>query len=161
VILNPFDLRAVRWDLFGEMSTIYDADQLAPSLIADVEGPESSWGNYARVFLTSRLRQLHRVKHHDVGELYSLITTTPVEDLRELLGDAAAGEREVRREQITKSRGGGPIFASDHRSVSTSTQHVTESEVLASEIEQLPDLQGFLKFASQPEWKRVKLAIPA
>jgi hypothetical protein len=67
------------------------------------------------------------------------------------------GEREVLREQVTKSRGGGPIFAANHRSVSTSTHHVTESAVLASEIEQLPDLEGFLKFASQPEWKRVKL----
>lgn len=37
------------------------------------------------------------------------------------------GEREVTREQVTKSRGGGSIFAAGHRSVSTSTQHVTES----------------------------------
>jgi hypothetical protein len=70
---------------------------------------------------------------------------------------ALIGEREVLREQVTKSRGGGVIFANDHRSVSTSTHHVTESAVLASEIEQLPDLHGFLKFASQPEWKRVRL----
>jgi type IV secretory pathway TraG/TraD family ATPase VirD4 len=330
VILNPFDPRASRWDLFGEMSTLYDADQLARSLIADIEGPESSWRNYARVFLTSLLRQLHRVQHDDVGELYRLIATTPVEDLRDLLGDTPAGpylvqdngrffgavravanthltalepisrqtsnsslsvrdwvrrgqgrgdvlflpyhaneiatlrniistwmrlaiyeamsqpegdqrlwfaideldalgqidglkdalarlrkfggrcvlgfqsiaqvagsfghaeaqtivencgntlilrcsasenggtarfashligEREVTREQVTKSRGGGPIFASDHRSVSTSTHHVIESAVLASEIEQLPDLQGFLKFASKPEWKRVNLQL--
>jgi type IV secretory pathway TraG/TraD family ATPase VirD4 len=69
------------------------------------------------------------------------------------------GEREVIREQTTKSRGGGVIFANNHRSVSTSFQHVTESAVLASEIEQLPDLQGFLKFASQPEWRRVRLTI--
>jgi hypothetical protein len=34
---------------------------------------------------------------------------------------------------------------------------VTESAVLPSEIEQLPDLQGYLKFASQPEWRRVTL----
>jgi len=33
-------------------------------------------------------------------------------------------------------------------------QHVTEAAVLPSEIEQLPDLQGYLKFASQPEWRR-------
>jgi type IV secretory pathway TraG/TraD family ATPase VirD4 len=91
VILNPFDPRAARWDLFGEMKTVYDADQLSRSLIADVEGPESSWRNYARVFLTSLLRQLHRVKHDDVGELYQLITATPVEDLRDLLGDTPAG----------------------------------------------------------------------
>jgi hypothetical protein len=67
------------------------------------------------------------------------------------------GEREVMREQLTNSRSGGPIFASDHRSVSKSMQHVAESAVLPSEIEQLPDLHGYLKLASQPEWRRVKL----
>ena len=66
------------------MTTLYDADQLSRSLIADAEGNEGPWRNYARVFLTSLLRQLHRVKHDDVGELYRLISTTPVEDLRDL-----------------------------------------------------------------------------
>jgi type IV secretory pathway TraG/TraD family ATPase VirD4 len=335
VILNPFDPKAARWDLFGEMTILHDADQLSRSLIADTEGAESSWRNYARVFLTSLLRQLHRVKHDDVGELYRLISTTPVEDLRDLLGDTPAGpylaqdngrffgavravanthlsalehianqksnttlsvrswvrnsgkgggshgqvlflpyraneiatlrsiistwmrlaiyetmsqpegdqllwfaideldalgpidglkdalarlrkfggrcvlgfqsiaqvsgsygraeaqtivencgntlilrcsasegggtarfasgligEREVTREQTTKTRGDGIIFASGHSSTSTSTHHVTESAVLASEIEQLPDLQGYLKFASQPGWKRVRLSPP-
>jgi type IV secretory pathway TraG/TraD family ATPase VirD4 len=328
VILNPFDSRAARWNLFGEMTTLYDADQLALSLIPDTDGTERPWRGYARVFLTSVLRQLHRVKHDDVAELYRLISTTPIDDLRDLLGDTPAGpylaqdngkffgavravanthlaalepiatqvsrdslsvrtwirtgrgvlflpyhaneiatlrsiistwmrlaiyeamsqsegdqhlwfaideldalgpidglkdalarlrkfggrcvlgfqsiaqvsgsyghaeaqtivencgntlilrcsasegggtarfasgligEREVLREQVTKSRGGGVIFANDHRSVSTSTHHVTESAVLASEIEQLPDLQGFLKFASTPEWRRVKLTTP-
>jgi type IV secretory pathway TraG/TraD family ATPase VirD4 len=70
------------------------------------------------------------------------------------------GEREVLREHVTNSRGGGFFSGNAHSSVSTSTQHVTESAVLASEIEQLSDLQGFLKFASQPGWKRVRLAIP-
>ena len=91
VILNPFDSRAPRWDLFGEMTQLHDADQLSRSLIADTEGAESSWRNYARVFLTSLLRQLHRVKHDDVGELYRLISTTPVDDLRDLLADTPAG----------------------------------------------------------------------
>jgi type IV secretory pathway TraG/TraD family ATPase VirD4 len=329
VILNPFDSRAARWNLFGEMTTLYDADQLSISLIPDTEGAERPWRGYARVFLTSVLRQLHRVKHDDVAELYRLISSTPIDDLRDLLNDTSAGpylaqdngkffgavravanthlaalepiamqssrdsvsvrswirtgrgvlflpykaneiatlrsiistwmrlaiyetmsqgektdqhlwfaideldalgpidglkdalarlrkfggrcvlgiqsiaqvsgsyghaeaqtivencgntlilrcsasegggtarfasaligEREVLREQVTKSRGGGVIFANDHRSVSTSTQHVTESAVLASEIEQLPDLHGFLKFASTPEWRRVKLTTP-
>jgi hypothetical protein len=74
------------------------------------------------------------------------------------------GEREVLREQVTKSRGGGVIFATNHLSVSTSMHQVTESAVLPSElglerrvqlsgrsattplgaqIKQLPDLQGF------------------
>jgi type IV secretory pathway TraG/TraD family ATPase VirD4 len=330
-ILNPFDSRAARWNLFGEMTTLHDADQLSRSLIAEAEGNEGPWRNYARVFLTSLLRQLHRVKHNDLGELYQLISTTSVDDLREVLvetpagpylsqdngrffsavravantylsalehlarqssrdslsvrdwirtghgvlflpykaneiatlrsiistwmrlaiyetmsnGDSQAetdqrlwfaideldalgaidglkdalarlrkfggrcilglqsiaqvsgtygraeaqtivencgntlvlrcsasegggtarfasgliGEREVLREQTTTSRGGGVIFANNHRSVSTSFQHVTESAVLASEIEQLPDLQGFLKFASSPEWRRIQLTV--
>jgi hypothetical protein len=90
-ILNPFDSRAARWDVFGEMTQLHDADQLSRSLIADTEGAESSWRNYARVFLTSLLRQLHRVKHKDPGELYQLIATTPVDDLRDLLADTPAG----------------------------------------------------------------------
>ena len=90
-ILNPFDSRAARWDVFGEMTQLHDADQLSRSLIADTEGTESSWRNYARVFLTSLLRQLHRVKHKDPGELYQLIATTPVDDLRDLLADTPAG----------------------------------------------------------------------
>jgi type IV secretory pathway TraG/TraD family ATPase VirD4 len=90
-ILNPFDCRAARWDLFGEMTQLHDADQLSRSLIADTEGAEASWRNYARVFLTSLLRQLHRVKHKDPGELYQLIATTPVDDLRDLLADTPAG----------------------------------------------------------------------
>ena len=65
------------------------------------------------------------------------------------------GEREIIREQITKSRRPNEWLASE----SIARHHVTESAVLASEIEQLPDLQGFLKFASQPEWKRVKLSV--
>ena len=91
VILNPFNARAARWDLFGEMTTLYDADQLSRSLIPDTEGTERPWRGYARVFLTSVLRQLHRVKHDDVAELYHLISSTPVDDLRDLLADTPAG----------------------------------------------------------------------
>jgi type IV secretory pathway TraG/TraD family ATPase VirD4 len=327
-ILNPFDARAVRWDLFAEMTTLYDADQLARSLIADTEGTEKPWRNYARVFLTSLLRQLHRVRHDDVGELYRLLSVTPVEDLRDLLNDTPAGpylvqdngkffgavravanthlgalepialqrtarslsvrewvkrvgtsgavflpyranelatlrslistwmrlaifetmsqnqgdhrlwfvideldalgpidglkdalprvrkfggrcvlgfqsiaqvsgtyghaeaqtivencgntlilrcsasegggtarfaskligDREILREQVTRNATTGIL--SEPRSISKSVHHVTESAVMPSEIEQLPDLQGFLKFASKAEWRRVQLARP-
>ncbi len=329
VILNPFDSRAARWDLFAEMTTMYDADQLARSLIVDTAGTEKPWRNYARVFLTSLLRQLHRVRHDDVGELYRLLSVTPVEDLRDLLNDTPAGpyllqdngkffgavravanthlaalepialqrtarsvsvrewvkkvggagilflpyraneiatlgglistwmrlaifeamslnegdrrlwfvideldalgpidglkdalarlrkfggrcvlgfqsigqvsgtyghaeaqtivencgntlilrcsasedggtarfaskligEREILREQVTHNATAGIIISPPH-SVSKSIHHVTEAAVMPSEIEQLPDLQGFLKFSSQPQWRRVKLTLP-
>jgi hypothetical protein len=32
-----------------------------------------------------------------------------------------------------------------------------EPAVLPSQVEQLPDLTGYLKYASDPEWRRVRL----
>jgi hypothetical protein len=32
-----------------------------------------------------------------------------------------------------------------------------EPAVLPSQVEQLPDLAGYLKYASDPEWQRVRL----
>jgi type IV secretory pathway TraG/TraD family ATPase VirD4 len=55
------------------------------------------------------------------------------------------GEREVMREQTTTGRSVTTYFAPTHSSTSTSIHHVTESAVLPSEIEQLPDLRGYLK----------------
>jgi hypothetical protein len=70
------------------------------------------------------------------------------------------GEREVLRQQVTNSPGGAYIFAAIHRSVSTNVHQIMESAILPSEIEQLPDLEGYLKFAPTPEWRRVQLRVP-
>ena len=41
--------------------------------------------------------------------------------------------------------------------MNVSEQRVTEAAVLASELEQLPDLTGYLKTASSSAWLRVRL----
>ena len=325
VILNPFDIRSARWDLFAEILQMHDADQLARSLIPDQEGPERIWCNYGRTFLTAVLRQLHRLKEEDLTKLYYLLILAPPEELSDLLESTPAapylgrdngkffdsvrsvtsthlaglehlarqsggtgfsirrwvresqagvvflpykaneiaslrnlistwmriaifetmnaeegdqklwfaideldalgaidglkdalarlrkfggrcalgfqsiaqvtgtygqsdaqtivencgntlilrcsaseqggtarfasrliGEREIVRQQVTESHRGGFLGDPQH-STSTSVQHVTEAAVLPSEIEQLPDLQGFLKLASSPQWRRVRL----
>ena len=69
------------------------------------------------------------------------------------------GEREVIRPTVSRSRRSG-LFVEPHHSVSRGEQHMTESAVLAAEVEQLPDLQGYLKFASHPAWLRVRLSPP-
>jgi len=71
-----------------------------------------------------------------------------------------SSEREVIREQKSESRSGKGIFSEQTHSVSTSRQFVTESAVLPSQIEQLPDLEAYLKIASTPEWRRVRLTSP-
>ena len=66
------------------------------------------------------------------------------------------GEREVVRNQLTRHLGGGPLGAARF-SGSASAQIAVEPAVLPSEIEQLPDLCGFLKVASSPEWLTVQI----
>jgi type IV secretory pathway TraG/TraD family ATPase VirD4 len=60
------------------------------------------------------------------------------------------GKREIIRQQNSYSRptrwGGGL-----HQTWTSSEQRAVEDAVMASEIEQLPDLSGFLKVASRPE----------
>jgi hypothetical protein len=53
-----------------------------------------------------------------------------------------------------RSRFGGAV----HQTQSISDHHVTEGAVIASEIEQLSDLTGFLKVASRAEWRRVAVS---
>jgi hypothetical protein len=67
------------------------------------------------------------------------------------------GQREVIREQVSYTRPSG--FGGAARASRThSEHHAIEQAVMTSEIEQLPDLTGFLKVASRPEWQRVAIA---
>jgi len=63
------------------------------------------------------------------------------------------GEREVLREQLSRTRQGRLPCSSAAQT--TVLQRATEHAVLAAEIEQLPDFAGFLKLASRPEWQRI------
>ena len=66
------------------------------------------------------------------------------------------GEREVTRVTSSRSRRPTEFFASI-----TQTEHTgVEAAVMGSEIEQLPDLRGYLKLASSPGWQRVRLRAP-
>ena len=69
------------------------------------------------------------------------------------------GEREVARRSTSRGRDGGGFPGSRgwRRSTNVTEQRVTETAVLASELEQLPDLTGYLKTASSPAWLRVRL----
>jgi type IV secretory pathway TraG/TraD family ATPase VirD4 len=63
------------------------------------------------------------------------------------------GQREVLHTTLSRTRRQMQLFASN-----TSSQHLKiEPAVMASEIERLPDLTGFLKLASTPDWMRVAL----
>jgi len=66
------------------------------------------------------------------------------------------GEREVIRRHTARGRDSSP-FTAVRRSQSVSEQHVVEAAVLADEIEQLPDLTGYLRPAAARAWLRVRV----
>ena len=90
VILNPFEANSRKWDLFGEIHTPYDAEQLARSLIPDHEGSDRSWRGYARTFFTAVTRRAHEAGVDDVGQLHRLLAHAPPSELRALLAGTAA-----------------------------------------------------------------------
>jgi hypothetical protein len=66
------------------------------------------------------------------------------------------GQREVTHTTQSRTRRAG-----EWRSSTTRSEQVKiEPAVMASEIERLRDLEGFLKFASVPDWGRVALSPP-
>jgi type IV secretory pathway TraG/TraD family ATPase VirD4 len=63
------------------------------------------------------------------------------------------GQREVVHTTKSRTRQSTQWMAS-----TTTSEHLKiEPAVMASEIERLPDLEGYLKFASIPDWRRVRL----
>jgi type IV secretory pathway TraG/TraD family ATPase VirD4 len=69
------------------------------------------------------------------------------------------GEREVNRRQTSRGRDREGIFGARGARLSTNIteQTATETAVMPSEIEQLPDLEGYLKLVSSPAWLRLSL----
>ncbi len=67
------------------------------------------------------------------------------------------GDREVLRRQISRGHDRDVALSArgSRRSHSVSEQRVTEPAVMPSELEQLPDLCGYLKSASSQRWLKV------
>jgi len=63
------------------------------------------------------------------------------------------GQREILYRQHSRTRSPGKLLSS----VTSTDQLRSEPAVLASQIERLPDLTGYLKLASHPDWHAVAL----
>ncbi len=69
------------------------------------------------------------------------------------------GDRELLRQQISRGRDREGLFVArgQRHSTQTTFQQVTEAAIMPSQIEQLPDLTGYLKTASARRWRRITL----
>lgn len=91
VILNPFEIRSLKWDPFGEIQDVYDVEQLATGLVpacGDASGQE--WRGYARTFLTALIRRCHELERHDAAQLWRLLAVAPARELRQLVAGTPA-----------------------------------------------------------------------
>ncbi len=136
VVLNPFDPRSVKWDLFSEIKSDYDVEQLARSLIPDHEGQDRSWRGYARTFFTAVTRQAHEAGTKDVDELYRLLLVADTGELRELVRGTPAQ----------------PFLDQDNSRMFDSIRSVAGSAVGALQYIGRQTAQGF----SVREWVREK-----
>jgi hypothetical protein len=105
VILNPFDSRSAKWDLFAELKNPYDIDQMARAFIPDRGNADPTWTSYGRTFFSAIVRQTRALETKDIGELYRLLTAAKREELQILVeGTPAApflegGQREILRQR--------------------------------------------------------------
>jgi type IV secretory pathway TraG/TraD family ATPase VirD4 len=136
VVLNPFDPRSVKWDLFSEIKSDYDVEQLARSLIPDHEGQDRSWRGYARTFFTAVTRQAHQAGTKDVDELYRLLLVADTGELRGLVRGTPAQ----------------PFLDEDNSRMFDSIRSVAGSAVGALQYIGRQTAQGF----SVREWVREK-----
>jgi type IV secretory pathway TraG/TraD family ATPase VirD4 len=70
------------------------------------------------------------------------------------------GDREIVRRQTTRGSDREATFSARgmRRSKNISDNHVIEPAIMPSQIEQLPDLSGYLKLASARAWRRVEFS---
>ncbi len=91
VILNPFEAGSVQWNLFAEIRTRYDTDQLGSALIPGSDDPSGrEWRGYARTLLTALVRRCHERKCGSSAELWRLLAVASSRELRPLVAGTAA-----------------------------------------------------------------------
>jgi type IV secretory pathway TraG/TraD family ATPase VirD4 len=91
VILNPFAPGAMKWNPLEEIIHPQDVDQLACSLIPDNGDPDRTWTEHARAFFIAVAQQARLTGMKDDAELYRLLITVPVKELKTLLAGTPAG----------------------------------------------------------------------
>jgi type IV secretory pathway TraG/TraD family ATPase VirD4 len=91
IILNPFESRSVRWDLFAEIENSFDVDQLASGLIPNCDDPSAQeWRGYARTFLTAVIRRCHSSGALSADNLWRLLMVASADELRPIVAGTPA-----------------------------------------------------------------------
>jgi type IV secretory pathway TraG/TraD family ATPase VirD4 len=91
IVLNPFESRSVKWDLFAEIKNSFDVDQLANGLIPNCDDPSArEWRGYARTFLAAVIRRCRFSGNANPADLWRLLMVASADELRPLVAGSPA-----------------------------------------------------------------------
>lgn len=89
IILNPLDDRCPGWSLWNETKEVYHYDDIAASLIPDVENGQNDpfWINSARSLLANSARKLKESGEYSTKLLFDKLLGTSLTDIARLVKD--------------------------------------------------------------------------
>jgi type IV secretory pathway TraG/TraD family ATPase VirD4 len=91
IVLNPFEPHTAKWDLFAEIETSFDVDQLANGLIPNCDDASArEWRGYARTFLAAIIRRCRFSGCADAGDLWRLLMVASADELRPFVAGTPA-----------------------------------------------------------------------
>ncbi len=91
VIFNPFDRRSPGWAIFNELSSPYDHERYAKSVIPPSRSPnDAEWHGYAQLLFAETTKKLFAEKSYETSALAEWLTRKPTEELAEFLSSTAA-----------------------------------------------------------------------
>jgi type IV secretory pathway TraG/TraD family ATPase VirD4 len=91
IVLNPFEVQSVKWDLFAEIENSFDVDQLANGLIPNCDDASArEWRGYARTFLAAIIRRCRFSGAAKAGDLWRLLMVASAEELRPVVAGTPA-----------------------------------------------------------------------
>ena len=91
IVLNPFERESAKWNVFAEIETSFDVDQLANGLIPNCDDPAArEWRGYARTFLAAVIRRCRFSETRSTPDLWRLLMVAPPDELRPLVAGTPA-----------------------------------------------------------------------
>src|SRR5271163_4281303 len=91
IVLNPFEPESAKWDLFAEIESSYDIEQLASGLIPNCDDPSArEWRAYARTFLSAVIRRCRTSGRRNAADLWRLLTVASADEIRPIVAGTPA-----------------------------------------------------------------------
>jgi type IV secretory pathway TraG/TraD family ATPase VirD4 len=91
IVLNPFEAQSAKWDLFAEIQSSFDVDQLVNALIPNCDDASTQeWRGYARTFLAAIIRRCRFSAAANAGDLWRLLMVASAEELRPVVAGTPA-----------------------------------------------------------------------